>query len=126
MDFATFWGLVILFLAIILIGLIFLSYWIPKKMGYNRFGIIFSGTLIISLILYILSIVFHDRLFFKSDVINFLSRQDIRLKDDFKILTNEDDAPFGAFQKFELEISSDDKRQIIQSIKNSDNFGVRV
>jgi hypothetical protein len=123
MDFITFWGLTILILVLVLVGIIFFSYWIPKRMGHKKLGTVISLTLIAGLGLLVLFAVFHDRLFFKSDVDKFLARHNIKLNDDFRILTNEDDVLIGAYQKFEIEISHADKEQIIELIKNSNNFG---
>jgi hypothetical protein len=113
MDFMTFWGLTILILVLVLVGAIFLSYWIPKRLGHKRLGTVISLTLIAGLGLSVLFIVFHDRLFFKSDVDKFLAGHSIKLNDDFKIISNEDDALIGAYQTFEIEISLADKKQII-------------
>jgi hypothetical protein len=103
MDFMTFWGLTILILVLFLMGSIFLSYWIPKSLGYKRVGTVISLTLIAGLALLVLFIVFHDRLFFKSDVDKFLAGQRIKLNDDFRILNNKDDGLIGAYQTFEVE-----------------------
>jgi hypothetical protein len=124
MDFMTFWGLTILILILVPMGGIFLSYWIPKSLGYKRVGTVISLTLIAGLALLVLFIVFHDRLFFKSDVDKFLAGQSIKLNDDFRILSNKDDGLIGAYQAFEVEISHGDKKQIIGLIKNSNNFGL--
>jgi|GEM_PF-4297031 len=78
MDFLTFWGL-ILFALLVSVGTIFLSYWIPKKMGYRKIGVIVSRTLMVAAVIGILTIVFSDKLFFKSDVNEILGRHNIIL-----------------------------------------------
>lgn len=74
MDFLTFWGLILLGFILIVCGTVYLSYWIPKKLGHRRIGVIVSSTLIMVTILTILGVVFSDKLFFKSDVNEILGR----------------------------------------------------
>jgi hypothetical protein len=63
MDIFLFYGLMIIILLLIVSGIIFLSYWIPKRLGYKKLGKIISRILIIGLIIFILSIVFEDLIF---------------------------------------------------------------
>ena len=124
MDFVLFWGLIVFVLILLPTLLIFLSYWIPKKMGYRKTGVIISRTLIFVAVLGILAIVFNDQLFFKSDVNKILSRHNIKLKNDFKIVQNSSSGFMDYSQTFILTISQQDKEEIIKIIKESENFAV--
>ncbi|HMG93728.1 MAG TPA: hypothetical protein VK589_26905 [Chryseolinea sp.] len=123
MNFLTFWVLIVVVVIILLAGTLFLGYWIPKKLGYKKPGIVLSGILAAGLILSIIATISKDYLFFKSDAKEFLSKHDIHLNDDFRIIHNDSDEILGAFQKFSLEISPTDKLRIIESITSSVNFG---
>ena len=123
MNFLTFWGLILIGAIIILAGTIFLSYWIPKKLGNKKLGIALSLILTTALFLLTSLTVFKDHLFFKSDAKEFLSKYDINLNDDFKITYNDSDEILDAYQKFNLEISPTDRLRIIEAIKTSENFG---
>lgn len=113
--------------AVLLIsGTIFLSYWIPKRLGYKKIGIVLSSILTIGLLILILGqFVLKDYLFFKSDAKEFLINHNIRLEDEFKIIYSDTDEFLGSYQKFALEISQNDKLKVIDAIKSSDNFGER-
>ena len=105
-------------------GTIFLSYWIPKRLGFKKFGIALSSIMTLGLLILALGqFVLKDHLFFKSDAKKFLSNHDISLKDEFKITSNDTDELLDSYQKFDLEISESDKLRIIDAIKSSDNFG---
>jgi hypothetical protein len=119
-----FWGLLLIGVILVTIGTIFLSYWIPKRLGYKKIGIAISSILTIGLIILIIGeFVIKDYLFFKSDAKTFLSNHSIILNDNFEITYNDTDEMLDAYQRFILEISSADKLRIIESIKSSDNFG---
>jgi len=122
MDFYIFTFLILLVLILILIGIIYLSYWIPKKKGKRKLGIILSRILIVFFSILTLAFIFDDFLFFKSDVKKHLSEPKIELKDDFKLLTNEDFGLKDYYHKFEIEISESDKRQLINKIKSEYNY----
>jgi len=117
-----FYFLILIILLLILIGIIYLGYWIPKKMGKKKIGIIISRVLAVGLILVILSIVFEDKLFFKSDAKEYLAEQKIELKDKFKILENESGGFMDYYHKFELEISLADKNRLIEKITSEQNY----
>ncbi len=107
-------------------GVIFLCYWIPKRMGHKKSGIILSSTLLGGLVLLIAYGFLHDLFYTKSDVTNLLADQNITLQDDFKIVNTDDDGFWGAYQMFEIEISPADKTRILEAIKNSYDFGARI
>jgi hypothetical protein len=124
MDFLTFWGLILLAFLLVSVGTIFLSYWIPKKMEYRKIGVIVSRTLMVAAVIGILTIVFSDKLFFKSDVNEILGRHNIKLKDDFKIISNSSGGFMDYYHTFELSISQADKKEIIDKINASKDFVV--
>lgn len=67
----------ILILIAILIGIVWLCFWIPKRFGYPKFGKYFStlvGTLIA---IFILTEFFEDELFSKNDAKELLPEQNI-------------------------------------------------
>jgi hypothetical protein len=125
MDFLTFWPLIGIGAIVILVALIFLGYWIPKKLGHRKFGVWLSLTLVGGLVLVIVLTTLQDYFFFKSDAEDFLSSQNISLKDDFKITFHDTDEILDAYRKFTLEISPSDKLRIIEAIKASPDFGQR-
>ncbi|KZS41061.1 hypothetical protein AWE51_23165 [Aquimarina aggregata] len=103
-------------------GIIYLSYWIPKKLGKKKLGIILSRILSVGVILLILSFVFDDILFFKRDAKKYLSEQKIELNDDFEILNNQSGGVMDYYHRFELEISQVDKNRLINEIRSAENF----
>ena len=122
MDFYIVTFLILLVLILILIGIIYLSYWIPKKAGKRKLGIILSRILSIILVIIVLSFIFDDDLYSKSDAENALSEHKIQLIDNFKILSNESGGLRDYYHKFELEISDTDKMRLINQIKSAENF----
>ena len=113
-------GLIIIALAI---GLIFLSYWLPKKLGYPKLGKALAKLLGLSFIILTVYIVFEDQLFSKKDAIKLLTEQDIHLLDKFEIIDNKSmSAPGDYYHSFNLKITDKDKQLIISQIKNSPNF----
>lgn len=120
-PFIFYFGISVIIL-FILIGVIYLGYWIPKKMGKPKVGVLISATLVIGVILIISSIVFEDYLFFKSDAKEYLAEQKIELKDNFKILNNESGGILDYYHKFELEISEADKNRLIDKITSEQNY----
>ncbi|MBB2151432.1 hypothetical protein [Pedobacter gandavensis] len=113
-------GLILTFLAI---GFIFLAYWIPKKMGYSKVGKYFS--IILTLLILIMSslTIFEDQLFSKNDAEKLLTEQGIQLHDSFKIEENKSMSAIGDYyHTFTLTITVNDKKRIINEIKNSLNF----
>lgn len=122
MNIIAFYIVILIVLFLLTIGIIYLSYWIPKKFGKKKLGVILSRILILGTVLLILAFVFNDSLFFKSDVKEYLSAQNVELKDEFKIKDNESGGLRDYYLKFELEISDSDKQQIINLIKSTDNY----
>lgn len=104
-------------------GTIFLSYWVPKRLGYKKFGIALASILTLGSIFFVLEqFILKDYLFFKSDARKFLLSNDIILNDNFEITSHDSDEMLDSYQKFILSISPSDKMRIIESIKFADNF----
>ena len=103
-------------------GLIFLAYWIPKKYGKRKLGI---GLAILVALIFatpVLSFVLEDYLFFKSDVTESLNEHGIELNDDFDLESNEMTGVRDFYHRFELEISQSDKRRLAEWIVESENY----
>ena len=111
---------IILFLITCLI--IFLGYWIPKKMGFKKAGKIISGILVLGAVYLTISILFDDYLFFKGDARKLLSEQEIELKDDFEIIKNESTGTVDYYHRFELLISESDKKRLVNEFKTSKSY----
>ncbi|UOK42134.1 MULTISPECIES: hypothetical protein [Flavobacterium] len=115
--------LVFLFFFVICSGLTFISYWIPKKLGLRKAGIILSSIVGLFFILFAVSDIFADELFSKNNARKLLSEQEISLKEDFEILENESMSGIGDYyHTFTLKISNSDKNRMISEIKKTTNF----
>lgn len=109
----------------VIIGLIWLSFWLPKKLGYPKFGKYLS--IIVGLIigLFILSEIYEDELFSKNNASELLAEQNIKLNDDFEIIENKSMSSIGGYyHTFKLKISEKDKARIIDEIKKTENFNL--
>ena len=112
-----------LILLSVVVGFVFLLYWVPKKIGYPRVGKYLAGIVSSLLIILVIWIAFEDQFFSKKDAEKLLAEQDIRLSDDFKIIKNESMSGIGDYYHiFILTISQKDKKLIIEQIKKSNNF----
>ena len=121
-SFLIFWLLFILLIIGLTIGLIYLGYWIPKRFGKRKLGKWIAGILSIAVLAFILSIVFGDELFFKSDAEELIAEHNIELKDTFELNTNEFTGIKDFYHRFELTISESDKSRITNKIKNAKNY----
>lgn len=117
-----FWLLIILLIIVLTIGLIYLGYWIPKRFGKRKLGKWIAGILSITVLAFILSIVFEDEIFFKSDAEELIAEHNIELKDNFELNTNEFTGIKDFYHRFELTISESDKSRITNKIKNAQNY----
>jgi len=107
----------------IAVGIIFLLYWLPKKLGYAKMGKYLAICVSLFFIIMILMSVFEDELFSKNDARKLLREQNIELKDDFIIVENESMSSIGDYyHTFTLTISEKDKTRIIGEIMHSKNF----
>ncbi len=113
----------ILILVAIIIGIVWLCFWIPKKCGYPKFGKYFSilvGTLIA---IFILTGIFEDELFSKNDAKELLKEQNIELVDEFELTENKSMSGIGDYyHTFTLKITNRDKNKIIEEIQKAKNF----
>lgn len=113
-------GLIVIALTV---GLVFLFYWVPKKMGYPKFGKILSAIVGIFFVVLAVLIIFEDQLFSKNDAKKLLAEQDITLTDKFEIIENKSMSGAGDYyHTFSLRISLKDKQVVIGQIKKSANF----
>lgn len=121
-SFVIFWGLSILLFISILVGLIYLAYWFPKRLGKRKLGLWLSGIFIVGILTLIMATVFEDQFFFKSDAKEKLKEHNVELVDDFKIVSNESGGFMDYFHQFKLKISLTDKLRLIDQIKSADNY----
>lgn len=121
-SFVIFWGLSILLLISIIIGLIYLAYWLPKRLGRKKLGLWLSGILTVGLLTLIIATVFEDRFFFKSDALERLKEHNIELKDDFELISNESGGFQDYFHQFRLTISPTDRERLIEQIRTAHNY----
>jgi hypothetical protein len=121
-SFVIFWGLSILLFISIIVGLIYLAYRLPKRLGKRKLGLWLSGILTIVLLTLIMATVFEDQFFFKSDAKENLKEQNVELVDNFKIVSNESGGFMDYFHQFKLTISPADKERLIDQIKSAYNY----
>ncbi|CAH0229176.1 hypothetical protein SRABI27_02429 [Pedobacter sp. Bi27] len=104
-------------------ALIYLTYWLPKKLGYPKVGKYTSIILTLLILIKTALYVFEDELFSKTDAEKLLMEQGIQLKDNYKIEENKSDWGVGDYyHTFTLIITPHDKQRIINQIKNASNF----
>lgn len=113
-------GIILIALAV---GMTFLFYWIPKKIGYPKLGKILSTIVGLFFVVLTVLIIFEDQLFSKGDARKLLAEQDIKLTDKFEMTENKSMSAIGDYyHTFSLRISLKDKNVIIGQIKSSLNF----
>lgn len=115
-------GLSSLVIVSIVIGIIYLSYWLPKRFGKRKLGLWISGILTTGMVVLIFAYIFDDVFFFKSDVVKKLSEHSFELQDDFKITRNESGGFKDYYHQFEITISPQDKERLITQIVTSENY----
>ena len=105
------------------VGIGFLLYFIPKKLGYPKLGKYLTLGFALILVIFIFINVFEDELFTKSSAKKLLKEQNIELLDRFSLDKNESGWDFSSsYHHFTLTISEKDKEKIIKQIKNSTDF----
>jgi len=117
---------------IILIGLIviaiaarlaFLYYRAPRQFPYPKTAKAIAVLIGIVLITITVLVIFEDKLFSKRDVRKVLTKVNVNLTDEFKIIENRSTSAAGDyFHTFLLEISERDKQLIIDQIKSAAKF----
>ena len=115
------WIILILLTISVVFGLIYLSYWIPKRLGNKKLGIWLSRILLASFLILILATLFKDQLFFKHDAKKSLKEHGIELKDEFKLNSNSSTFNY-TFLIFELTISTKDKERLKTKILSAKNY----
>jgi hypothetical protein len=111
----------------IIIGVIWLCFWLPKKLGYPKFGKYLSIIISVIIGLFILSEIFDDELFSKKNATELLAGQNIKLIDEFELIENKSVSSIGDYyHTFTLKISKNDRIRIINEIKNSKNFNNEI
>jgi hypothetical protein len=123
MDSLLFIGLLVIIFIGIPIGIGFLFYFIPKKLGYPRVARYL--TIVYSLIILAVAflVIFQDELFTKNDAKELVNDQGFKLTDDFHLLKNESSSGIGDYyHTFILRISPRDKQEAITKIIQSKNF----
>jgi len=119
--------LAFLIIGVITVGIIFLSYWLPKKFGYPKIGKYLAIFVTLFFLVMILMSVFEDELFSKNEARELLKEQNIELKDDIEIKENKSMSSIGDYyHTFTLKISKKDKARIISEIKSSENFDQNI
>jgi hypothetical protein len=115
----------LLMILLIIVGIIFIFYWLPKKLGYPKIGKYLAFFVTILLLIGILMSIFEDELFSKNDAKKLLEAQNIEVKDEFEILENKSMSGIGDYyHTFTMKISQKDKTRLINEIKNSKNFNL--
>lgn len=108
----------------ILLFLVFiiLLYWIPRKLGYPKTGIILVLATITLLISFVLYQIYVDKFFEKSTIRTNLRYNEIVLLDNFKILEFETNLTQNQYYQTQIKVSEEDKNNIIATIKNANNY----
>lgn len=123
MDSVLFIGLLILVFVGIPIGLGFLLFYIPKRLGYPKIAkylIIGYGLIIVTILFFI---IFEDQMFTKNQAKRLVEEQEIELLDEFDLINNESMSAIGDYyHTFTLSISAIDRQNAISKIKNSDKI----
>ena len=105
------------------VGVAFVLYWIPKKLGYPKVGKILAGLFALCIAALLFTAVFEDELFTKADAKKLLAKQGIILNDKFTLEHNESQWDWQDFyQKFTLKISDSDRQRLINDIRRSKTF----
>jgi hypothetical protein len=117
-------GIFFIFLVfpILFFAIIFISYWTLINLGFKKAGKIVAIAFTILAALPILAFVFEDFLFFKSNAKSLLKDNDIVLIDNFSIISNKVTGMRDLYQKFELQISDNDKNRITRQLRQSKYF----
>ena len=118
LDFLT----IFIWPVIIMFQIIFISYWTFTAFNKKKIGLVISTILAVGFLLLIMQPWISDWAFSKKDAIKILSFHNIELKDDFKILKNEEGGFRDYYKTFTLKLSDNDFNRISQKIKTSKNY----
>lgn len=110
---------IFLIFPLVFFAIIFIAYWTMINLGFKKAGKIVTIVFSILASIPILAFVLEDYLFFKSDAKLLLKDNDIVLIDKFSIKSNKVTGMRDLYQKFELQISENDKTRIINQLRQS-------
>ncbi|WP_318640222.1 hypothetical protein [Flavobacterium ardleyense] len=116
-------GLLIIVFVGLPIGIGWLAYFVPKKLGYPKTGKFLTIIFGLFALTAILWNVFGDQLFTKENAKELVEDQQILLQDEFELKENESNSAIGDYyHTFTLKISKRDRQNAIVKIKSSENF----
>ncbi len=117
--------LALLVIVAVLLGIGFLLYFLPKKLGYPKiakFLAVIFACLVFSFVFYF---VFEDLFFTKNNAKELVEEQGLILTGDFELLENKSMSAIGDYyHTFTLKISERDKQRMILQIKSAKNFKI--
>ncbi len=99
-------------------------FFVFKKKGYIKTGIIVSTILALIVLIPIFSMIFESELYFKSNAKEDLKQIDVVLQNDFDIVSNEIVGLNKYYQITYLKISKEDRNRIINDIRKSNGFKI--
>lgn len=116
-------GLLIVVFVGVPLGVVYLGYILPKKLGYPKVGKYLSIVIGLFVVSLVLITVFQDQLFTKNNAKTLVEEQGIFLSDSFEIENNKSMSAIGDYyHTFTLAISVQDKAKAIEKIKSSTHF----
>jgi hypothetical protein len=115
-------GYAIILLLLILSPIIFFIF---RKNGKTKIGLLISGVIIFFCISFLFTNTIASFSFSQSDVEKDLDYANIELIEDFEILNNEVTGMPERFQKTTLKITENDKIRLIREIENGKDFDIR-
>lgn len=113
MDHIFYFMIFLLFFCVPCLFIYFL-YWILKKSGRKKTGIIASIVLIFPFLFFTSYIIFDELFLSKSEAREILKEHQVILHDDFEVTFNQSGGFRDYTHKFELSISEKDKRTFIE------------
>lgn len=114
--------LVLFFFGVIILICSLLSYFAFKKIGQTKTGIVIALILGSVVLTPLFMIIFEGELYLKSDAEKDLELINIKLKDDFEIISSKISGMPEYYQNTELKISPKDNLRIIEQVKQSSDF----
>ncbi|MCD0489783.1 hypothetical protein LPB86_16185 [Pedobacter sp. MC2016-14] len=92
-------------------------------LGFPKFSKFTVWLVPVTLLIFVIFVIFEDDLFSKNDARELLSKQGMVLNDEFDLLNNKSMiAPGDYYHTFTLKISLEDKQRLIKKITSSNNF----
>lgn len=115
---------IFIWVAVILIQIVFLIYWGFRFFGKKKMAAISSIIVAGIFALILMEPWISDWTFNKSEAKEILSFHNFKLKDDFEIVRNESGGLRDYYHSFTLKISDSDHLKIVQEIRAAENFQV--